>query len=234
MRSSFATVPLYRELWALRGGGEPGAVGGITVDEAVRKLGDLVPLAGGDEGLNPLRGFGSVLRLVRRLSAGAFVAVLETGGGEPDELPRRVRCRVVDPRAIATEAEPALVEITEALRRNKTVLLVGADRDLTTLAEAMPHDAAARLDRVPARGIGELDGGRSGVIRDPALGYLGALGGCGRWHLDWQRVYARRTDAGLAFTLLRQRSPRLVDVLVPGGRHMDLAPCPVHRTPVLL
>jgi hypothetical protein len=210
----------------------------ITVDEAVRKLIDLVPLAGGDEGLNPLRGLGPALRRVcrsRRLGSAAFVVVLGRHGGEPRDLPRRWRCRLLDPRAIAAaEAEPVLAELGDALRRAQTVLAVGADGDLIALTGALPAVAAHRLDRVPARGLGELGAGRPGVIHHPALGYLGALGNCDRWHLDWPRVYARRTGAGLALTLLRQPSPRLVDVLVEGSQRTDIAPCPVHRTPVVV
>jgi hypothetical protein len=103
-----------------------------------------------------------------------------------------------------------------------------------------------RLNRLPHREIGSLDGGPYGLIYDPVLGYLGALAECGRWHLDWQRIYARPTSGGLAITLLRQDSPRLVDVLlsgvgcadpgkqVGGGVRAELARCPRHGTPVVL
>lgn len=89
------------------------------------------------------------------------------------------------------------------------------------------HDAVAH------RRVSELTA-TGGVLHDPVLGYLGGYRGCGRWHLDWRRVYVRATPAGLAFTLLRQRSPRLVDVLVDGGVPGTVATCPRHRTPVLL
>lgn len=230
-RASFATVPLYREFWSPLSGREPGMAAAITADEAVRKLFELVPLAGGDTRLNPLRGLGPVLRRVRGLGSGGLIVVLGRDGGEPRDLPRRWRCRLLDPRLIAG-TEPVLAELDDALRRGRAVLAVGADGDLVTLTEVLP--ASAELDRVPARRLGALGDGRSGVIHDPALGYLGALGNCGRWHLDWRRVYARRTDAGLALTLLRQRSPRLVDVLVEGAQHADIAPCQVHRTPVVV
>jgi hypothetical protein len=84
-----------------------------------------------------------------------------------------------------------------------------------------------------ARTLDRLDGGE-GVIHDRMLGYLGARGACGHWHLDWPRVYVRETGAGLAVTLLRQDSPRLVDVLAGGGVPGRVAPCPRHRTPVVL
>lgn len=75
--------------------------------------------------------------------------------------------------------------------------------------------------------------GTRGVIRDPLLGFLGASRSCGEWHLDWPRVYARATGAGLAVTLLRHRSPRFVDVLVCDGVAGEVAACPVHGTPVV-
>lgn len=72
--------------------------------------------------------------------------------------------------------------------------------------------------------------GDAGRLHDPILGYLGARRGCGHWHLDWRRVYARSTTGGLAFTLLRQHSPRLVDVLAGTG---EVRTCPRHGTPIL-
>jgi hypothetical protein len=74
--------------------------------------------------------------------------------------------------------------------------------------------------------------------RNPVLptdldpGRLLARRACGRWHLDWSRVYARPTGLGLAVTLLWQRSPRLVDI-APGITG-ELAACPWHGTPVVL
>jgi hypothetical protein len=64
----------------------------------------------------------------------------------------------------------------------------------------------------------------------PTLDDLAVLRDCGLWHLDWRRVYARNTPDGVAVSLLRQRSPRLVDIVVtPGQRRM--VTCPRHRTP---
>jgi hypothetical protein len=76
-----------------------------------------------------------------------------------------------------------------------------------------------------------LAGGDPGTV--PTLGFLGRPGSCGRWHLDWLRVYARETEAGLAFTLLRQRSPRLVDILAAEPVGFRLGICPRHGTPVV-
>ena len=64
----------------------------------------------------------------------------------------------------------------------------------------------------------------------PTLDELAVLRDCGLWHLDWRRVYARETPDGVALSLLRQRSPRLVDILgAPAPRR--LVTCPQHRTP---
>jgi hypothetical protein len=65
------------------------------------------------------------------------------------------------------------------------------------------------------------------------LGVLGGPGPCGHWHLDWPRVYTRETGAGLAFTLLRQRSPRLVDIVPAEPIGSRLGRCPRHGTPVV-
>jgi hypothetical protein len=82
--------------------------------------------------------------------------------------------------------------------------------------------------------IGELNRHPGALIHDPMLGFLGALRECGRWHLDWPRVYARETEAGLAVTLLWQRSPRLVDILVGDGVVAEVVRCPRHGTPTVL
>jgi hypothetical protein len=64
----------------------------------------------------------------------------------------------------------------------------------------------------------------------PTLDELAVLRDCGLWHLDWRRVYARETPDGVALSLLRQRSPRLVDIVgAPAPRR--LVTCPQHRTP---
>lgn len=251
VQSSFATVPLYRELWALHGRTEPVLVpgrtgrtstddGAITAAEAVRKRIDLVPLGGGDAELDPLRGLGAVLAMGRgRPRRGELVVVLRQGAGArpPTDLPRGVRWLVLDPQALPA----GLAEQPSSVEPHGGVLAVGADAELAALARALPDELARRLARVPARGLDELVGeldphdpsDARGVLHDETLGYLGARGACGHWHLDWRRVYARRTGAGLAFTLLRQRSPRLVDVLVAGSARADVAPCPRHRTPVV-
>jgi hypothetical protein len=94
--------------------------------------------------------------------------------------------------------------------------------------------AGGRSEVDPERWLGSvLGGGPHGLIHDRLLGYLGALRGCGHWHLDWKRVYARETAAGLAFTLLRQDSPRFVDILLADGLRGRIEPCPRHGTPVV-
>lgn len=71
------------------------------------------------------------------------------------------------------------------------------------------------------------------LFRDPLFGYLGVVGDCGFWHLPWPQVYARRTERGTAVTLLQQRSPRLVDLLLPGSAAANLSVCVRHGCPVL-
>lgn len=216
VRSTFATVPHYRHRWALSGRTDPVLVpgrtgthgGAILPAEAESALIDLIPLAGGQSAVDPVRGLGPVLG---PLPSGALVVVLDEDG-----------------------ASVALAELTATLARGGTVLAVGTDKQLISLAGALPAPLAVRLGRRPRCELDQLDGGPYGLIHDRLLGYLGAFGGCGRWHVDWPRVYVRKTDAGLAFTLLRQDSPRFVDILVNDGVPGTIAPCPRHGTPVVL
>jgi hypothetical protein len=137
VRSSFATVPFYREHWALSGrtdpilvSGKEGVNGGaVPAEMLAERLGDLVPLKGGRDTVEPLRDNG------------------------PD------------------------------------------------------------------------------VLTDELLGVLARRRDCGHWHVDWTTMYVRSTPAGLAFSLLRQRSPRFVDVLPAGGLPGQVGWC---RGPVLL
>jgi hypothetical protein len=240
VRSAFATVPFYRERWALDGREDPVLVPGRTgtdggaapLAEALHKLVDLVPLAGGTERIEPARGLGRVLRTARAPGPGSLVVL--TGPDDlrpPADLPKGVRGCVADPDAPSASV---LRELTAVLHRGHRVLVVGDDKAIATLTAAVPEEAAHRVEAVPHRELDSLDAGPYGVLHDPALGYLGALGGCGRWHLDWPHVYARSTSGGLAFTLLRQASPRFVDVLPAGGVRGEIARCPRHGTPVVL
>lgn len=210
--------------------------GAVRTEDAVRAMVDLVPLAGGSAQPDPARGLGKVLPHARPLPRHALVVVADPGVPiPPTDLPARVRGCVLDPGSLASDGSATvLTELTNTLRRHDTVIAVGSDKGLSVLAEALPSALAQHLARVPHRELDQLDGGPYGVIHDPLLGYLGAFHHCGRWHLDWRRVYARSTSAGLAVTLLRQRSPRLVDVLVAGGVPGEVAPCPRHGSPVVL
>ena len=147
----------------------------------------------------------------------------------PSDLPRGVTGCVLD--LSSGPVESTWRALTVALGRGGPVVAVGAEKQLAALVAELPEELAIRLDVVPDRALGELDGGPRGLLRDSLLGYLGALRQCGRWHLDWRRVYARETDAGLAVTVLAQRSPCLVDVLIG---HATLGRCPRHGTPVVL
>ena len=156
VRTAFATVPYYRELWALHGRTDPVVVPGRTgvdagatpAEVAAGRLPDLVPLRGGSAEVNPYRGLDAVPL------------------GQP-----------------------------------------------VPLAGAHAHTGAA------------------GTIRDDLLGVLAARRDCGLWHVCHGDVYARATPLGLAFTLLRQRSPMLVDIAPGTGGAVE--PCPRHGGPVL-
>ncbi|MGB3442095.1 MAG: hypothetical protein WBA97_25390 [Actinophytocola sp.] len=236
--SAFRTVPLYRERWALSGRTDPVVVpgrhgvhsGAIQKDEALRRLVDLVPLAGGTATVETLRGLGSALAARSDFRGKGFVTVLDKSDVlPPNDLPRGVTGCVLD--VVEGPTESAWRALTVALGRDVPVVAVGGDKQLAGLVAELPEELAVRLDVVPNRTLAELDGGPAGLLHDSLLGYLGTLRQCGRWHLDWRRVYARETDAGLAVTLLGQRSPCLVDILVGPA---VLARCPRHGTPVVL
>ncbi|WP_436499907.1 hypothetical protein [Actinokineospora sp. HUAS TT18] len=241
MRSTFATVPFYRARWALDGRTAPVLVPGRTggraegasaASVARGHLVDLVPLAGGAAELDPTRGLGAALTFSIGLSPGDIVALLDADAPHPPaDLPAGVRgclLRADDLGGTAT------TELADAIRRGQRVVAVGSDKELALLGAALPDGVAPLLTRVPHRAADQLDGGPFGVLHDATLGYLGALAGCGRWHLDERSVHVRPTQSGLAFTLLRQHSPRLVDILVPGSDRVDVGRCPRHGTPVLV
>ncbi|HWM03194.1 MAG TPA: hypothetical protein VNP92_12755 [Actinophytocola sp.] len=234
VRDAFATVPLYRERWALDGRTDPVLVpgrtghdgGAIGHGEAIRRIPDLVPIGGGSAEPDPLRGLGSVLP---RLGAGGLVVVLDgTGARPPADLREGLRGCVLDPNRLTTDHTGALAEINGRLRRGTAVLAVGTDKDLARLAEALEDDT---LQVLPTRELSDL--GSAGLLHDPLLGFLGNVGDCGRWHVDRRHVYVRETAAGLAFTVLGKASPRLVDILVGDGVPGTVARCPRHATPVL-
>ncbi|WP_298182283.1 hypothetical protein [Saccharomonospora sp.] len=241
--SAFNTVPFYRERWALDGRTEPtlvpgrkGRYDGATDPELLaRTVVDLVPLSGGEGRVDPARGLGHVLPDARRVRSGTLVVIVDPAIPHPPaDLPRGLRGCTVNPKTFADDVSSGTVaELVAAVRRGEPVLAVGDDANIARLCSALPEESTHRIDRLPHRSLAELDGGPYGVLHDPLLGYYGAFRECGRWHLDWRRVYARRTKGGLAFTLLTQRSPRLVDVLVDGGVRGEIRPCPRHGTPVV-
>ena len=234
-------MPFYRGQWALFGRTDPVLVAGRTgtnggavdADEALRRLVDLVPLAGGAQAIDPTRGLGRLLApALGSVPDGGLVVLLDAQASRPPvDLPASVRGCVIDPSD--PTGSGAHEEVRNALRRGEFVLAVGDDKELGQLAASLPEELAVLLRRMPRRRLDQLDGGPFGVIHDPLLGYVGALRQCGRWHLDQHAVYARQTEAGLALTLLHQQSPSLVDILVPDGRHTRLDRCPRHGSPVV-
>jgi hypothetical protein len=245
VRSSFATVPFYRAQWALDGRTDPvlvpgrtGARDGATPSALARRnVLDLVPLAGGSAELDPCRGLGPVLVTSVGLAAGDLVVVLDASARHaPADLPTGVRGCLLDPDRAGDEPA-AFTAVVNAARNPNTggrVLVVGTDKDLALLDAALPDDVAPKLTRIPRRELDQLDGGPYGVLHDPVLGYYGALGECGRWHPHEATVLVRETRCGLAFSLPRQHSPRLVDILPAAGDQAELGRCPRHGTDVLV
>ncbi len=119
------------------------------------------------------------------------------------------------PRVIDFESTP------DELRGH--VLAVGTPKQLARFNRDVPQ--------VPL--VAPSERGDQGLLVDDLLGVLGGVRDCGNWHLDWPRVYARETSLGVAFTLLRQRSPRLVDIVPAGGADGRVELCPRHRSPVI-
>src|SRR4051794_7999329 len=131
VRSAFATVPFYRERWALDGREDPVLVPGRTgtdggaapLAEALHQVVDLVPLAGGTQRTEPGRGLGRVLRTARKPGRGSLVVLLGPDGlRPPPDLPTGVRGCVTDPD---TPSAAVLGEVTAVLRRGHRVLAVG-------------------------------------------------------------------------------------------------------------
>ncbi|WP_018684950.1 hypothetical protein [Actinokineospora enzanensis] len=201
MRSSFATVPFYREHWALSGRTDPTVVPGRTgVDggavawaDIAGRVPDLVPLAGGPMRIDPLRGLRTTL---------------------PDHVPIGRRTRVV-----------VLGDGGDDLSGD--VIVLGTAKQLARLD---PGLAATRVALVP---LAERHAAERGLLVDDTLGIIGYTRECGHWHLDDDQVHVRETPIGLACTLLRQHSPRLVDI-VPDGADGTIGSCPRHRTPVIV
>jgi hypothetical protein len=244
VRSTFATTPFYREHWAFHGRTDPvvvpgkeGAGGGaVPTGSVLRRMADLVPLSGGQSDVDPWRGLGSVLASCVPVSTGTLVAVLDGSGPQPPtDLPRGVRGCVLDPATLpADDSLAAFSELTGFLRRGAPVVATGTQKELAQVSAALPDGLGDRPRRIPRRELDQLDSGPFGILADDTLGVLAGLRECGRWHVDWRRVYVRSTSAGLAFSLLQQKSPRMVDLLPAGGVPGEVAPCPRHRTPVLL
>jgi hypothetical protein len=234
IRQVFRTVPFYRERWALVSR-DP-----VLADEVQRRRHDLVPLAGGAFAVNPYRGLGPVVSLTGRLSAGALLAVvtdLPPIGPVPG-LAARTRLRCLPPAGFpANPFDRRFIRTAELISRlasGERVAVLGPEIELDRLVDVA--SAAATPSLLPLYSAREQVPAHTqpgAVLRDWLLGYLGAFCDCGRWHLDWRRVYAADTEHGVAFTILPQASPRLVDVLLAPGLRMRVERCAEHGTPVL-
>lgn len=240
--SAFATVPLYRETWALRGRTDPVLVpgktgsngGALPADEVRRRLVDTAPLAGGSTEPDATRGLAGLLSGATGRHPHRLVVVVDADVTRPPSgLPRGSRGCVLHPDA-ATSAggEPVVREVIDTLRRGERVLTIGEDKNIDALRSALPAGLGPP-DRVAHHRIDRLPDGPFGLLHDPLLGYLGTVRDCGRWHVDQRRVYVRETSGGLSFTVLGRTSPRLVDVLIGGGVPGEVHSCPRHGSPVI-
>lgn len=251
-QDTFRTVPFYRERWALVG---TGPVAAAVLQERRR---DLVPLGGGALGVDGWAGFASTARMIGRRRLGMLLAVVTDlpptlAGTAP---PRGVRLRCLPPAArVPNPFDTRFTTVDELgalVARGRRCAVLGPPAELVALAartglfgrsdvegvgpgRSAQADSQRRITPLPVHSPREglpAAAGPGAVLHDGLLGYLAVVGECGRWHLDWRRVYAADTEDGVAFTVLRQRSPRLVDVLAGPG--LQLGRCPRHRTPVLV
>ncbi len=68
---------------------------------------------------------------------------------------------------------------------------------------------------------------------DRLLGYVAVFGTCGQWHVAVPDFYVREAPGGVAFTALRRRDLRLIDIQLGTHVAVRLDSCPRHGTPVL-
>lgn len=226
VRSSFNTVPFYRERWALADRDPVAAV------EVEKRPDDLAPIGGGSLAVDPHRGLGHLLRQGGLLGAGTLVGVL----GDvppPARIPGVRRARLVALTSTDCLPEPIdrrlirLDSLERLASEGRRVAIVAAADDLPELDGAVGIPSYAVRRRLPA------DPEPGALLSDRLLGHLAVLLRCGRWHLDWRRVYARNSVTGAAFTLLRQGSPRMVDVIPVPGSPLQINTCPKHASPVV-
>jgi len=167
---------------------------------------------------------GARTRKYRRAVASAFATVpyyrewwSETGLGAPTNI------------EVAERRREDLVPLRLS---GQAVAAPDADyglRALRRLGLASKVRPADRHD--PRRGL-PVTARVGAVAHDPLLGYLAVFGMCGRWHVAVPDFHAREVPGGVAFTALRSRPFRLVDVQFPAPVGLD--DCPEHRTPVLV
>ena len=228
VHDTFRTVPFYREAWALHGAGP------VTGDDVRRRREDLVPLHGGSAVIDRDRGV-EVVAVSGRAGVDAVLVVSRSAPSPVRRMPGGPRRVWLPPAGADDPAAGRLVDVVAGVRAGRRFVAVGAAGDLAALRTRLPADARAGLpavavvatdDEEPAPAPGAL-------LRDPVLGFLATAAACGLWHLDWRRVHARQSGAGVAVSLLRQRSPRLVDVLLAGPARWTVATCARHGTPVL-
>lgn len=253
VRSAFATVPYYRELWSLTEQGRPS-----TVEDLIAREPDLVPLRAGAARTVPWRGLEASVRIARgsRLPRATRITVsyarpvgLAPSGREHGAAGWASRVAAVTewlgrigrggngnqedpPHGIMVTPAEDLADVVGALVAGGSRVVVVGDRTELAPVEANGPQVST-LVRCDPRELASAAPEGGAVLYLPLLGYLGALAPCGRWHLAVHQVFARplSDSGGVALTLLHQRSPRLVDVSL--GDSVRLDRCPRHQTPVL-
>lgn len=253
VRSAFATVPYYRELWSLTEQGRPSTVEDLTAREP-----DLVPLRAGGARTVPWRGLEASVRITRGSRLPRATRIVASGTRPADPAPSgrgghaagwASRVAAVTewvgrigrggngnqehpPRGVTVAPAEDLADVVGALVASGSgVVAVGDHTELARVQASGPR--VSTLVRCDPRELPSAAPEGGAVLYLPLLGYLGGLAPCGRWHLAVHQVYARplSDSGGVAVTLLHQRSPRLVDVSL--GDSVRLDRCPRHRTPVL-
>lgn len=158
--------------------------------------------------------------------------------------PRRPAYRVLlsATAVVASEAHRAAVNRHACTVADRSGgLVVGAPAELTELvgtdlARLRPVHRLRVADFVHMAPGQETDPDAApAVLYEPMLGYLGArVLGCGAFHIDRPRVYARTRGQVVSFSLPGSRRPTLLDIVPPGADLVTLGRCPRHGAPVLL
>ncbi len=247
-RRAFATVPFYREQWATAGEvlDEPRPTPTTELPDPPHTLCPFSrPWSAAREPSLWTPDVTALIRALRLTDCHDGTAVLEVRGSLLDRpvLPRSGRPRrrasyrvLLGPHAMVASPQRRR-ELNDAVLAEVAGLagwVVGGPDELAGLPEAV-GDELRPVHRLSVGRVAEADPDTTPtLLHDATLGYVGALvPDCGRFHLDWRRVYARDRGGVLTFSLLHRRRPTLLALVPPGAEAITVAPCSRHTTPVL-